>query len=75
MGDRPSIGEVVTGILLQESPKAPTLGRNDGSTRELDPLDNEERKAAFTSIMPEGPVKMPLELRDLLTYLLISGAL
>ena len=35
--------------------------------------DIEERKAASTSIMPEGLVKTPQELRDLLAYLLTPG--
>lgn len=67
-------GEVLTGILLQEGSKTLTLGLNDGTTRELALPDIEERKAAATSIMPEGLVKTPQELRDLLAYLLTPGA-
>ena len=66
-------GEVLTGIILQEGSKALTLGMTDGTTRELALADIDERKAASTSIMPEGLVKTPQELRDLLAYLLTPG--
>jgi hypothetical protein len=46
---------------------------NDSTTRELVLADIEDRKAASTSIMLEGPVKTPRELRDLLAYLLTHG--
>jgi putative heme-binding domain-containing protein len=63
-------GEVLNGLVLQETPKTLTLGLADGTTRELAVDDVEERKSAETSIMPEGLAKSPQDLRDLLAYLL-----
>ena len=57
LGHRASVGRSPDGIILQEGPKVLTLGLTDGTTRELAVADIEERKAASTSIMPEGLVK------------------
>ena len=66
-------GAVVTGIVLQETANSLLVGLNDGTTREIARGDVEERKQAETSIMPEGLVKTPDDLRDILAYLLTPG--
>ena len=63
-------GEVLNGVLLEQGAEALTIGFNDGTTRRIAPGDVEERQPSSSSIMPEGLVAKPEDLRDLLAYLL-----
>ncbi|OWK46501.1 LamG-like jellyroll fold domain-containing protein [Fimbriiglobus ruber] len=62
-------GQVLTGLVVRESPTEVELLLPDTSRRIIKTADVEERKASPSSPMPAGLVRTPAELRDLLTYL------
>jgi putative heme-binding domain-containing protein len=63
-------GRVLTGLVVSESAGSLELLMADGSRRTLERAKIEHRAPSELSPMPQGIVKTPDELRDLLTYLL-----
>ena len=63
-------GKVVVGLVVRESAEEVELLLPDTSRRVLKASAIEERKRLPSSPMPAGLVRTPVELRDLLTYLL-----
>ena len=64
-------GKVVTGTLLSETDKQVVIGDTDGKSVTIPLAEIDERSAAAQSAMPKmGSVLTPLEVRDLVAYLL-----
>jgi len=65
-----SAGLTVTGLVVGETADAVELLLPDATRRTIPVKEIEERAATPLSPMPQGLVKTPAELRDLLAYLL-----
>lgn len=63
-------GQVLTGLIVQESGKEVVLLLPDGTQKAMTKVEIEERTFAKISPMPAGVIRRPEELRDLLAYLL-----
>jgi putative heme-binding domain-containing protein len=63
-------GQILSGLVVRESPDELELLLPDTTRKIVRVADIEERKRSLTSPMPTGLVKTPLELIDLLTYML-----
>jgi putative heme-binding domain-containing protein len=68
-------GQVLTGLIVAESPMEIELLLPDASRKILRMNDIEERRHSELSPMPQGLVKTPRELRDLVAYLLSENPL
>jgi len=62
-------GKSLTGLVVEEDDNALVLLLPNGTRQMIDQDDVEERKLQQMSPMPNGLVKTPDELRDILTYL------
>ncbi len=63
-------GRQLTGLVVGETAEKVDLLQNDAKRVELRKADIEDRRLLELSPMPQGLVKQPEELRDLVAYLL-----
>jgi putative heme-binding domain-containing protein len=70
-----SEGQVITGLITSESADELEILASDATRRTIRKSQIEERSSSMLSPMPQGLVKTPRELRDLLAYLLSENPL